>query len=155
MWRAALALALVGSALAGMGARRPGIVVVRGTTTAQERPSEAGGVPRLARNVAGAARAAGLEVYETSDQGVERGALRGRRMAIFTFSLKMTPKEMDEVRAFVAAGGRVLYFAGLPAVLASSRRRALRPACATWTFPWCVCRPIPRRGSTRGPSISP
>ena len=111
MFRLALIAALVGSAL---GAQRADVVVVRGTTTARERPKEASGIPRWARTVVGAARAAGLEVQEITDEAVEKGALRGRRLAIFTFNGRMDPEEMAEVREFVADGGKVIYFASLP-----------------------------------------
>ena len=115
--RARLPAALIAflTATSGLHAQRAEIAVVKATTTARQRPSEASGIMRLwAKNIVTAGRAAGLDLEEITDEDVEKGKLATRRLAIFSFNGRMDPEEIVEVEKFVDAGGKVIFFSSLP-----------------------------------------
>ncbi len=82
-------------------------VVVQGTHT---KGSEARSVQQYAETISRMLQEAGINTGTIGDEDVEAGALEGRELAIFAYSPDMSEAEVEKVREFVAAGGKVFAF---------------------------------------------
>ncbi|MDR3689121.1 MAG: family 10 glycosylhydrolase [Fimbriimonas sp.] len=100
--------------LSGIEALSSDIVVVLGDRTPNTSP-EFGAVESQAKTVSGLLDSMGIEAGGLTDRDVERGALTGRRIAIFAFSPDMSGAEIAEVRKFVEDGGHIFAFYNAPA----------------------------------------
>jgi len=87
-------------------------VVVQGTHT---KGSEARTAQGCAERVSNMLQEAGINIGTVGDEDVESGALEGRELAIFAYNPDMTEAEVEKVRDFVQAGGKVFAFYTLPA----------------------------------------
>ncbi len=104
------------AAIAGLQARSERIVVVAGG----EERAEAQAVREVAERVGNLLMAAGIPHGVHSSRDVEAGALEGRSLAIFAYSPRMQDAEAQQVRAFLDAGGRAVFFYTLRSELAAS-----------------------------------
>ncbi|TVS19164.1 MAG: hypothetical protein EA424_09270 [Planctomycetaceae bacterium] len=87
-------------------ARSESIVVVAGRSGT----ADAQATRDTAERVGDLLDAAGIPHGIHSSDDVIAGALQGRRLAIFAYSPGMEDQEADQVREFVDAGGRVVFF---------------------------------------------
>lgn len=104
------------AAIAGLQARSERIVVVAGG----EDRAEAQAVREVAERVGNLLMAAGIPHGVHSSRDVAAGALEGRSLAIFAYSPRMQDAEAQQVRAFLDAGGRAVFFYTLRNDLAAS-----------------------------------
>ena len=100
--------------LAGVlwGADEP-VVLVRGTFTAKEVPSEARSTGVYHDTVARCLERLGLPQRSLTDEDVEEGRLLGARVAIFPYNSRLSDREADQIEAFVRSGGRLIVFYSL------------------------------------------
>ncbi|KPK62860.1 MAG: hypothetical protein AMK73_05625, partial [Planctomycetes bacterium SM23_32] len=87
---------------------RQDIAIVYGTLSERAGHSDARQVGRMVREMEQILDAAGLGHAVLTDQDVERGALEGRRVAIFPLNFEVSEAEAAQVRRFVEQGGRVI-----------------------------------------------
>ncbi|NUP98789.1 MAG: family 10 glycosylhydrolase [Armatimonadetes bacterium] len=80
--------------------------------------SEYESAQRIAGGLGDALAEVGVVVGSTTDQEAEKGGLAGRELAILAHNPSITPALIDALRAFVAAGGKVMAFYQFPAALA-------------------------------------
>ena len=90
------------------------VVLVRGTFTAREVPSEARSVRRYHDTVAQGIARLGLPYRSITDAEVERGQLAGARVAILPYNARLSDREADRIEAFVLSGGKLIVFYALP-----------------------------------------
>lgn len=83
------------------------VVLVWGEYLAAASKGEARGTRSYMDNIANALDAVGLAYDETKDSEVEKGALRGHKFAIFPYNSHLTDAEREEIRRFVAGGGKL------------------------------------------------
>ncbi len=89
------------------------VVLVRGTFTAQEQPSEARGVGRYHQTVLECVKRLGLAHRSITDGDVEKGALAGARVAILPYNSRLSDREVEQIEAFVESGGKLIVFYSL------------------------------------------
>lgn len=89
------------------GSRRR-IAVVYGTHSRRADRPDSGLVDDMVERTGRLLESAGLSYAVVPDEAVERGALEGRRVAIFPLNFQMTDREVRAVREFAADGGRVI-----------------------------------------------
>ena len=89
------------------------VVLVRGTFTAQEQPSEARGVGRYHQTVLECVKRLGLAHRSITDEDVEKGALAGARVAILPYNSRLSDQEVEQIEAFVESGGKLIVFYSL------------------------------------------
>jgi uncharacterized lipoprotein YddW (UPF0748 family) len=94
----------------GIVAEAVDVVIVRNSRAGEEQATWAGKAAELLRR-------AGIEAGTVEDADVEDGALRGKKLAIYPYNTSVSEREAAELRAFVAAGGRVIACYGLPEAL--------------------------------------
>ena len=83
------------------------VVLVWGEYLAAANTSEAPGTRNYLENIGRALEAVGLAYAETKDSEVEKGALRGHKFAIFPYNSNLSDVEREEIRRFVAGGGKL------------------------------------------------
>ena len=101
------------------------VVLVRGTFTAQQVPSEARGVRRYHDTVLECVKRLGIAHRSITDEDAERGGLARARVAILPYNARLSDREAEEIEAFVGAGGKLIAFYSLDDRIA---RSAVRPA---------------------------
>ncbi len=97
---------------------REDIVVVIGTNAMRDGGAEMDAVQGYAEQMSHLLDGAGVMTGTVTDEEVERGALAGRKLAIFAYSPNLSEAEVAAVRGFVAEGGKVLAFYSLGGGLA-------------------------------------
>jgi len=108
---AGLALLVV---LAGVaGADDEPVVLVRGTFTAREVPSEARGVRLYHDTVLECVKRLGIAHRTITDEEAEAGGLTGARIAILPYNSRLSDGEVEQIEAFVGAGGKLIAFYSL------------------------------------------
>lgn len=92
-----------------VGKRRE-IAIIYGTESERADGSDARLVGRMVGEMQRILDSAGLPYAVLTDESVARGALEGRRVAIFPLNFKVTDEEANAVRDFTSAGGKVIGF---------------------------------------------
>ncbi len=94
--------------LGARAGRRSPIAIVRGTLSERAGSGDSDLVPQAVDDVGALLDAVGLPHVVVTDEAVGRGALRGRRVAVFPLNFRVSDAEARQVQQFVAAGGRVI-----------------------------------------------
>jgi uncharacterized lipoprotein YddW (UPF0748 family) len=94
--------------LAQKGGKRQGIAVVYGTVSREAGASDSRLVGRMVGEMERILTQAGVSYAVLTDEAVARGALTGRRAAIFPLNFQMSDAEVQAVQSFVAGGGKVV-----------------------------------------------
>ena len=94
--------------LSARAGQRRMIAIVRGTVSEKVEGSDGGLVPRMVEDMSQVLDAVGLTYVVLSDEAVEGGALKGRKVAILPLNFKVSDGEVRQIQQFVAAGGKVI-----------------------------------------------
>jgi uncharacterized lipoprotein YddW (UPF0748 family) len=94
--------------LAQVPRQRPELAIVYGTVSEAAGGSDSALVRRMVGEMEGILRRAGLPYAVLTDEGVVRGALKGRKVAILPLNFKVLDEEVRALEQFVAAGGKVI-----------------------------------------------
>ena len=94
--------------LAARAGRRCPIAIVRGTLSERAGGSDSALVPDMVQQMGQMLEAVGLPHVVLTDEAVERGALRGRKVAILPLNFRVSDVEAQQVRRFVTSGGRLI-----------------------------------------------
>ncbi len=105
-WLAAAVL-LMCSVIAVWGQEQAPVVLVWGEYLASANKREAPGTRNYMNNIAKALDAVGLAYDQSKDSAVETGALQGHKFAIFPYNGNLTDAEHEQIRRFVAGGGKL------------------------------------------------
>ena len=100
-------LLLLGIAVPTFARERAPVVLVWGEYLAAANAGEARGTRSYMENITKALDAVGLAYDETKDSEVEKGALKGHKFAIFPYNSHLTDAEREQIRRFVAGGGKI------------------------------------------------
>ena len=95
----------------GMEAIASDVVLVRNSRAGKEAESST-------QQTAHILKRAGIDCGTIDDLDVEAGLLKGKRIAIYPHNPKPSEKELEQLRAFIADGGRLLACYSLPPGLA-------------------------------------
>lgn len=93
--------------LGGMEATSSDVAIVRNARVGREASG-------AAEQMAAAMTRAGIDAGTVDDADVERGALAGKRIAVYPNNPQISSREMDAVTDFVRGGGRLLVCFSLP-----------------------------------------
>jgi len=102
-------------AVDNLRAERESVVVVNGSNA---KGGERRGALQAAKSVHGKLTALGVTAGIIDEGDVERGALTGRKMALFAYSPNPSDEELSQVEAFVHSGGKIMVFYSLAPRLA-------------------------------------
>jgi len=89
------------------GARRD-VAIVHGTVSEASGSSDGALVPTMVSEMGRILDAAGVPYSVLPDEMVARGALAGRKVAILPLNFRLADGEAEAIRAFTAAGGKVI-----------------------------------------------
>jgi uncharacterized lipoprotein YddW (UPF0748 family) len=86
----------------------PEIVVVKGTYTIARDYDQSYSAEVFARGVSSALGELGIEAATIGDEDVEAGSMARLQLAIFPYNPDISPAEADQIRQFIAGGGKVI-----------------------------------------------
>ena len=101
-------LRAVAQYLAARRGRRRDVAIVRGTASEAAGIGDSDLVPVVVDEMGRMLDAVAMPYTVLPDEAVARGALRGRRVAILPLNFRLAPGEAQALRAFSAAGGKVV-----------------------------------------------
>jgi uncharacterized lipoprotein YddW (UPF0748 family) len=86
----------------------PEVAIIYGTLSERAGQSDSDIVARMVAEMEQILGAAGVDYAVLTDEAVARGALAGRRVAVFPLNFTVSEAEAAQVRRFVAEGGRII-----------------------------------------------
>jgi uncharacterized lipoprotein YddW (UPF0748 family) len=94
------------------------LVIVRGDLTAAREASTVRSIRLYSANLVKLLRGIGLDCVVVDEADLTRGALAGAKLAVFPYNPEMSPRHVEAVSRFMAAGGNIMLFYCLPKGLA-------------------------------------